>query len=203
MQYPYLLSEINDRPKILYVLGNTELLRRNLISIVGSRDCSDYGKEACIKLAYNLASQGIVIVSGLALGIDSCAHIGTLKAKGKTVAVVAHGLDMIYPKENINLAKQIVLSGGAIVSEFPLGTRPLAENFPKRNRIISGLSKGTVVVEAKEHSGSLITAQMALEQGRRVFAFPGNIFSQYSKGTNKLIKEGAEIITNINDLNFI
>ena len=140
-----------------------------------------------------MAKENIIIVSGLAKGIDSYAHIGALKAKGKTVAVVAHGLDTIYPKENYELARQIVLNGGCIVSEYPIGTRVQAKNFPERNRIISGLSEGTIVVEAKERSGALITANFALEQGRTVYAVPGSIFSENSKGTNKLIKQGAEL----------
>lgn len=201
MDYPYLLSEIKDRPKKLYVLGNIEILKRKSIAIVGCRDCSNYGKEIAGKIAYNLAKKNIIIISGLARGIDTYAHIGTLNAKGKTIAVVAHGLDMIYPKENYNLAKMIVRSGGAIVSEQPIGIKPIPENFPKRNRIISGLSTGTIVVEAREKSGSLITANFALEQGRNLYAVPGSIFSINSIGTNNLIKNGAEVITNCTDFN--
>ncbi len=201
IDYPYLLSEIKDRPKKLYVLGNIEILKRKSIAIVGCRDCSNYGKEIAGKIAYNLAKKNIIIVSGLARGIDTYAHIGTLNAKGKTIAVVAHGLDMIYPKENYNLAKMIVRSGGAIVSEQPIGAEPIPENFPKRNRIISGLSTGTIVVEAREKSGSLITANFALEQGRNLYAVPGSIFSINSIGTNNLIKNGAEVITNCTDFN--
>ena len=201
MDYPYLLSEIKDRPKKLYVLGNIEILKRKSIAIVGCRDCSNYGKEIAGKIAYNLAKKNIIIVSGLARGIDTYAHIGTLNAKGKTIAVVAHGLDMIYPKENYNLAKMIVRSGGVIVSEQPIGIKPIPENFPKRNRIISGLSTGTIVVEAREKSGSLITANFALEQGRNLYAVPGSIFSINSIGTNNLIKNGAEVITNCTDFN--
>ena len=201
IDYPYLLSEIKDRPKKLYVLGNIEILKRKSIAIVGCRDCSNYGKEIAGKIAYNLAKKNIIIVSGLARGIDTYAHIGTLNAKGKTIAVVAHGLDMIYPKENYNLAKMIVRSGGVIVSEQPIGIKPIPENFPKRNRIISGLSTGTIVVEAREKSGSLITANFALEQGRNLYAVPGSIFSINSIGTNNLIKNGAEVITNCTDFN--
>ncbi len=204
MQFPYLLSQIKDSPKSLYVLGNEELLRRKIIAIVGSRECTSYGKNVAEKLAYNLAKQDIVIVSGLAKGIDLYSHIGALKAKGKTIAVMAHGLDMIYPSENRKIAKEIIQSGGAIISEYPIGVKPKPEQFVKRNRIISGLSQGVIVVEAKEKSGALITANFALEQGRSLYAVPGSIFSENSKGTNKLISSGAEIVTddfNINNLN--
>ncbi len=193
LDFPILLSEIANCPKKIYVVGNIQILRRKAISIVGTRNPTEYGKIASEKIAYNLAKENIIIVSGLAKGIDSYAHIGALKAKGKTVAVVAHGLDTIYPKENYELARQIVLNGGCIVSEYPIGTRVQAKNFPERNRIISGLSEGTIVVEAKERSGALITANFALEQGRTVYAVPGSIFSENSKGTNKLIKQGAEL----------
>ncbi len=176
LQFPYLLTQINECPQNLYVIGNAELLRRNSVSIVGSRDCTNYGAKIAEKLSYNLAKQNIIIISGLAKGIDTFAHIGCLKAGGKTIAVMAHGLDMIYPTENRELAKNIVLNGGAIVSEYPIGVKPLAENFPKRNRIISGLSQGTVIVEAKEKSGALITANFALEQGKRLFAIPRKYF---------------------------
>lgn len=185
-------------------MGNKEILNRNSIAIVGSRDCTKYGVKIAEKLAYNLAKQNIIIVSGLARGIDTHSHIGCLKAGGKTIAVVAHGLDMIYPKENRNLAIKILQTGGAIVSEYPVGEKPLPYHFPQRNRIISGMSQGIVIVEAKEKSGALITANLSLEYGRRVFAVPGNIFSENSQGTNKLIKLGAEVITdelNIIDIN--
>ena len=201
LNYPYLLSQIKDSPKILYAVGNLEILKRKCIAIVGSRTPSNYGKEVAEKLAYNLAKQNIIIVSGLAKGIDSFAHIGAIKAKGKTVAVLAHGLDMIYPKENLELAREIVKTGGAVLSEYKIGITPKKENFPKRNRIISGLSEGVIVVEAKERSGSLITANFALEQGRNLYAVPGNILSINSLGTNKLISCGAEVITDID--NFI
>lgn len=201
LNYPYLLSQIKDSPKILYAVGNLEILKRKCIAIVGSRTPSNYGKEVAEKLAYNLAKQNIIIVSGLAKGIDSFAHIGAIKAKGKTVAVLAHGLDMIYPRENLDLAREIVKTGGAVLSEYKIGITPKKENFPKRNRIISGLSEGVIVVEAKERSGSLITANFALEQGRNLYAVPGNILSKNSTGTNKLISCGAEVITDID--NFI
>lgn len=201
LQFPYLLSQIKDSPQTLYVLGNVELLRRKIIAIVGSRECTNYGKNVAEKLAYKLAKQDIVIVSGLAKGIDVHSHIGALKAKGKTIAVVAHGLDMIYPKENRAVAKQIVLNGGAIISEYPIGIKPKPEQFVKRNRIISGLSQGVIIVEAKERSGALTTASFALEQGRNLYAVPGSIFSENSKGTNKLISKGAEVVTEDFDIN--
>ncbi len=178
------------------------MLRRKCISIVGCRDCTKYGAEITKKLSYNLAKQNIVIVSGLARGIDTMAHIGALKACGKTIAIVAHGLDMIYPDSNRELAKQIISSGGAIISEFPIGTKALKENFPMRNRIISGISKGTIIVEAKEKSGSLITANFALEQGRELYAVPGSIFSDNSRGTNELIKNGAEVILDCDNFSY-
>lgn len=188
----------------MYVLGNAEILRRKIIAIVGSRECTSYGKKAAETIAYNLSKQDIVIISGLAKGIDAYAHIGALKAKGKTIAVMAHGLDMIYPRENREIAKEIIINGGAIISEYPIGVRPKPEQFVKRNRIISGMSQGVIIVEAKERSGALITANYAIEQGKNLYAVPGSIFSDNSNGTNKLISKGAEIVTgdfNINNLN--
>lgn len=197
------MSQIANPPNNLYVLGNKELLREECVSIVGCRECSLYGSKVSRYLSFSLAKHGKIIVSGLAIGIDTNAHIGALKAKGRTIAVLASGLDVIYPKENIELARKIIKSGGAIISEYPLGTQPLKENFVARNRIISGLSNSIIVVEAKMHSGSLITANYAVEQGRNVFAVPGNIFSKNSEGTNELIKQGAEPITNISKIDII
>ena len=199
-QYPLLLKQIYDPPKILYVLGNIDILNNLSIAIVGCRDASKYGKICAKYFAYNLASKGINIVSGLAKGIDSFSHIGAIDAKGKTIAVIGSGLDVIYPKENEILAKQILKNGGTIISEYPLGTKPNKNNFPARNRIISGLSRGVIIVEAKEKSGSLITANFALEQGREVFAVPGNINSINSIGTNNLIKDGAIPVCNYSDV---
>ena len=156
--------------------------------------------KAAKYFSYNLAKKGITIVSGLAKGIDSFAHIGTLEAKGKTIAVIGSGLDNMYPKQNIKLAREIIKQKGLIISEYPLGTKPKAENFPARNRIISGISKGVLVIEAKKKSGSLITVDLALEQGRDVFAIPGNVKSLNSEGTNNLIKEGAICTLNHNDI---
>lgn len=200
LSYPYLLSQIYSPPKKLYVLGNLEILREDCIAIVGCRDASTYGKNIAKNLAYKLSKENIITVSGLAKGIDTFCHIGSVEAKSRTIAVVAHGLDMIYPRENRNLAINILKHGGAIVSEYCLGEKPLKQNFPARNRIISGLSRSVVVVEAKKESGSLITANFALNEGRNVFAVPGNLNSKNSEGTNELIKYGANVLTSYRDL---
>ena len=202
INYPYLLSQIYSPPKKLYVLGNKEILRENSISIVGCRDASYYGKNIAKNLAYNLGKNNIITVSGLARGIDTYCHLGSIEANARTIAVVAHGLDMIYPKENRNLAIKILEKGGAIVSEYNIGTKPLKRNFIARNRIISGLSKSIVVIEAKKKSGSLITANFALNEGRDVYAVPGNINNINSEGTNELIKNGANLLTNYLDLTY-
>lgn len=198
--YPECLKTIYDLPISLYIKGNKNILNNTNIAIVGCRDCTDYGKNAAKYFAYNLAKQDINIVSGLAKGIDSYSHIGCLGSKGKTIAVVGNGLDTIYPKENVELAKRIINEGGAIISEYPCGTKPDKMNFPARNRIISGISSGIVVIEAKGKSGTLITVDFALEQGRDVFVVPGNINSINSVGTNDLIKQGAKIVTTYNDI---
>jgi len=198
--YPNMLRGIYDAPQKLYVIGNESILNNTGIAIVGCRDSSEYG--ACISkyLGYNLAKNGLNIISGLAKGIDSYAHMGAIYAKGKTIAVLGNGLDIIYPKENKELAKKIIEYGGCIISEYPIGTKPEKMNFPARNRIISALSKGVVVVEAKEKSGSLITVDFALEHGKEVFVVPGNITSKTSVGTNELIKQGAIPITSYKDV---
>lgn len=209
--YPQLLRQIYDAPVSLYIRGKKEILNGKNIGIVGCRECTDYGKKAAKYFAYNLSKKGMNIISGLAKGVDSYAHWGSIginielkKVKncgekqtdcGKTIAVLGNGLDMIYPKENIELANEIIRSGGAIVSEYPCGTKPDKMNFPARNRIISGISKGIIVIEAKDKSGTLITVDFALEQGRDVFVVPGNINSVNSVGTNDLIKQGAKMIT--------
>lgn len=200
MAYPYMLSEIYSPPKKIYVLGNKEILREKSIAMVGCRNCTKYGANVAREIAYNLGKQNIITVSGLARGIDTMCHIGTIEGNGKTIAVVAHGLDMIYPKENRELAKRIIISGGAIITEYEIGEKPKKQNFPARNRIISGISESTIVVEAQKESGSLITANFALEQGRNVFAVPGNINNKNSEGTNELIKQGANILTNYLDV---
>lgn len=200
--YPQLLKNIFDAPTKLYVLGNKELLSQTGVAIVGSRNASMYGKKVALNFSKGLCENGINIISGLALGIDTYAHLGTLQTntKGKTIAVLGSGLDEIYPKQNIELAKKIIKSGGCIVSEYFFGTKPEKLHFPQRNRIISGLSKGVVVIEASKNSGSLITADFALEQGREVFAVPGNILNFTSVGTNELIKQGAKLVTSYNEI---
>lgn len=199
-EYPEMLKNIYDFPISLYIRGNKEILNNHAIAIIGCRECTQYGKHVAQELAYNIASQRINIVSGLAKGIDGIAHKGAILAKGKTIAVLANGLDTVYPSENILLAREILQTGGTIISEYPLGERPQKKNFPERNRIVSGISKGIIVVEAKEKSGTLITVDCALEQGRDVFVVPGNINSENSIGTNNLIKQGAKIITSYKDV---
>jgi len=191
--YPRMLKEIPDAPLLLYVRGDAKVLSQFAVAVVGSRRPSAYGSSVAHRLAHDLAQRQLVVVSGLARGVDSAAHRGALEAKGKTIAVLGSGMDVIYPRENKRLAEEIVKSG-AVISEFPLGTGPTPENFPIRNRIISGLSLGVVVVEAAEYSGSLITARLALEQNREVFAVPGNITSAQSFGPNHLIKQGAKLV---------
>ncbi len=199
-EYPELLKEIYDPPIVLYVKGDlSSALTRPAIGVVGSRRCSTYGVNAANFLARELAAQGISIVSGLARGIDGASHRGAIEAAGKTVGVIGTGLDVIYPKEHKKLTDEVA-ENGAVVSEFPLGTPPLAQNFPYRNRVLSGLCFGILVVEASEHSGSLITARLAHEQGREVFAVPGNITSQTSFGPNFLIKDGAKLVQQARDV---
>jgi DNA processing protein len=191
--YPPQLKQIPDAPLVLYLRGDAKVLSEYAVSIVGSRRPSAYGSSVAHRLAYDLAGRHLTIVSGLARGIDSAAHRGALEAKGRTIAVLGSGIDVIYPRENKKLADEICKSG-AVISEFPRGTGPHPENFPIRNRIISGLSLGVLVVEAAEYSGSLITARMALEQNREVFAVPGNITTAQSFGPNHLIKQGAKLV---------
>ena len=191
-EYPSTLSEIHDPPAVLYVRGQIETLDTTAVAIVGTRRCTRYGRETAKRIAGELTAVGIVVTSGLALGIDTEAHTGTIEASGRTVAVLGTGVDAIYPSENIKLAEKIVKSG-ALVSEFPLGTKPRRENFPRRNRIISGLSRGVLVVEAPLRSGALITARTATEQGREVFAIPGRIDNPVAEGANSLISDGAKL----------
>lgn len=197
--YPALLKEIHDPPITIFAKGNVDLLKEFSIAVVGCRDATNYGLLMSKKLSYDLASKNIVIVSGLAKGIDASAHVGALMAKGKTIAVLGCGVDIPYPAQNLELYKEI-LKENLIISEYLVGTKPEAGNFPARNRIISGLSHGVVVVEARKKSGSIITVDFALEQGRNVYAVPGNINSQNSFGTNELIKQGARLITNSQDI---
>lgn len=200
--YPSLLREINDPPLTLYVKGAwAACLDAPCVAVVGSRRCSTYGLNAASMLSRDLAKHGVTIVSGLARGIDAAAHRGALEAGGRTLAVIGTGIDEIYPRDHKKLATEIIAKGGAIVSEFPLGTPPVPQNFPYRNRVISGLSLGVLIVEAAENSGSLITARMAIEQNREVFAVPGNITSRVSFGTNYLIKgAGAKLVQQWQDV---
>ncbi|EOC99315.1 DNA-processing protein DprA [Caldisalinibacter kiritimatiensis] len=198
-EYPSILKNIYDPPKILFVKGSIVKKDSFSIAIVGSRKTTPYGKWAADKFARELSRMGITIVSGMARGIDTISHKGALKENGRTIAVLGSGINVIYPKSNKELYNQII-NNGAIISEFPIDMQPVAHNFPMRNRIISGLCLGVIVIEAKKKSGSLITAQHALEQGRDVFALPGNINSVYSKGTNLLIKDGAKLLTDVDDI---
>jgi DNA processing protein len=200
--YPALLKEIPDPPIVLYVKGNwQQCLEAPCIGIVGSRRCSTYGENASLMLSRDLAERGVTIVSGFARGIDTAGHKGALQAGGKTVAVFGTGIDAVYPKENSKFADELLAKGGALISQFPLGTPPLKDNFPYRNRVISGISMGVIVVEGSDRSGSLITARLALEQGREVFAVPGNITSSNSYGPNYLIKSaGAKLVQQWQDV---
>jgi DNA processing protein len=197
--YPDLLKHIYDPPPVLYVRGQNLNSGDKTVAIVGTRRASHYGKEIAQKLAFELASLGFTIVSGMASGIDTAAHRGALEAKGKTIAVFGCGVDIIFPAENRGLAGEIEASG-SLVSEFPLGTGTEKGNFPRRNRIISGLSLGTIVVEGHYDSGAMITAKEALEQGREVFAVPGNVELDQSKGPHWLIKQGAKLVESVADV---
>jgi DNA processing protein len=197
--YPRLLANIADPPLLLYINGRVELLAQPALAIVGSRNASTQGKANAARFAHALSDAGLAIVSGLALGIDAAAHEGALRGAGSTIAVVGTGLDRIYPARNEALARRIA-GQGCIVSEYPLGTPAMACNFPRRNRIISGLSAGVLVVEAAAGSGSLITAELAAEQGREVFALPGSIHSALAKGCHQLIRKGACLVETVDDV---
>lgn len=212
--YPQALKEIYDPPISLYVKGNKEILNNKGLAIIGCREASEYGKKVANYFGYNLSKMGINVISGLARGVDSYSHIGNcykllennyqcvenLSNYGKPIAVVGNGLDMVYPKENEKLEQKIIELGGCIISEYPIGTKPNKMHFPARNRIISGMSRGVLVIEAKEKSGTLITVDFALEQGKDVYVVPGNINSINSVGTNNLIKEGAKLVTNYKEI---
>ena len=201
-RYPKTLLQIGEAPPVLYYKGRTELLDTPSIAIVGSRNASPAGIRIAEEFAETLAAAGLTIISGLALGIDAAAHRGGLRAgplAGSTIAVVGTGIDRIYPAANKALAHRIAVDGG-LLSEFPLGTPPVKANFPRRNRLISGLSKGVLVVEAALDSGSLITARLAGDQGREVFAIPGSIHSPFSKGCHRLIKQGAKLVESTGDI---
>jgi len=196
--YPKLLREIHDPPRALYIKGSLPA-EELAVAIVGSRHASLYGMQTAERLAYDVALRGITVVSGLARGIDSAAHRGALRAGGRTIAVLGSGLADIYPPEHTELAAQIAKQG-AVISEYPMEMPPVGSNFPRRNRIISGLSLGVVVVEAAARSGALITADCALEQGREVFAVPGPITTPTSQGTHHLLKQGARLVTSVEDI---
>jgi DNA processing protein len=199
-QYPERLREIYDPPAVLWVRGSLESLSRPGIAVVGTRHPSTYGAGIAEMLARDLAARRLTIFSGMARGVDTAAHKGALVAKGNTVAVWGTGIDVIYPKENKRLAEQIVENGGAIVSEYPLGTFPAPQNFPVRNRILSGMSLGVLVIEAAEHSGTRITARLAMEQNRDIYAVPGNVTNKNAWGPNTLIKQGAKLTATWEDV---
>lgn len=198
--YPALLAELSDAPPLLFVAGDAGLLERPQLAIVGSRNASKPGLDTARAFARSLAGGGFVITSGLALGIDGAAHEGALEATGATVAVLGTGLEHIYPKRHLDLARRIAEQGGAVVSELPLQYPPQAANFPRRNRIISGLSLGVLVVEASPSSGSLITARLAAEQGREVYAIPGSIHHPGARGCHELIRQGATLVESVDHI---
>lgn len=198
--YPELLREIKRPPPVLYVAGDVAQLSFPQVAIVGSRNPTPSGRGSAFEFSKSLAVAGFTITSGLALGIDAAAHQGALACQGKTVAVLGTGIDQVYPQRNKQIADQIVQNGGALVSEFPLGTTALPANFPQRNRIISGLSYGTLVVEAATRSGSLITARYALQQNRELFAIPGSIHNPLARGCHSLIKQGAKLVESADDI---
>ena len=197
--YPKLLGQITDPPPVLYVRGTLSEEDEYAVGVVGTRQASVYGRQVAEMLAGDLAHSHVTVVSGLARGIDASAHQAAIKAGGRTIAVLGCGVDVIYPPENRALAQEII-QHGALISDYPPGTQPDAQNFPPRNRIISGLSLGVIIVEADQRSGALITADFATQQGRDVFAVPGNIFNRSSRGTNQLIHDGAKMVLNIKDV---
>ena len=197
--YPRRLQEVDDRPPLLYVRGRLEEEDEWAVAVVGTRRATVYGKQAAETIAADLARNRVTVVSGLAKGIDAVAHRAALEAGGRTIAVMGCGLDMVYPADHLKLA-QAIMERGALVSEYPLGTKPKAEHFPRRNRIMSGLSLGVLVVEAGDTSGALITANLALEQNRDVFAVPGSIFSSVCRGTHRLIQDGAKLVRDAKDI---
>lgn len=199
-EYPQKLNKIYAPPAKLYLLGNETILNKPAIAIIGCRDASDYGKRVAFQFAYELAKKGIVVVSGLARGIDIYSHLGAVKANAPTISVLGSGFEHIYPAEHKGYCKQILQTGGAIITEYEPKVRPNKMNFPARNRLISGLSNGVLVIEAKQKSGTLITVDYALEQGKDVFVVPGNITSNQSYGTNDLLKQGAKLVTNVEDI---
>lgn len=198
-RYPARLKAISDPPPVLYYRGELRPEDDFAVAVVGTRDISNYGRDAARTIAAGLAESGVTVVSGLARGVDCVAHRAALDVGGRTIGVLGSGIDIIYPWENRKLAQDLI-ERGALMSEYPLGTQPEASNFPPRNRIVSGLSRGVVVIEAGERSGALITARFAADQGRDVFAVPGSIFARNSQGVNRLIRDGATPVTSINDI---
>jgi DNA processing protein len=198
--YPERLREIFDPPVLMWIRGNAELLTQPSIAVVGTRHPTPYGTGMAEMLSRDLASRGLIILSGMARGVDTAAHKGAIAAKRPTIAIWGTGVDVVYPKENKSLAEQIVAGGGAIISEYPLGTFPAPQNFPKRNRILSGMSIGVLVIEAAEYSGTRVTARCAIEQNREVFAVPGNVTTKNAWGPNTLIKQGAKLTATWEDV---
>ena len=199
-EYPRRLKEVVDAPPVLFCRGTLHPDDETSVAVVGTRRPTEYGYRVTAELCTELAVRGVAVVSGLALGVDARAHKATLDAGGRTIAVLGNGLDTVYPRENRRLAERIVAEGGALVSEFPLGTRPEASNFPRRNRIISGMTLGTLITEASETSGTRWTVYHALEQNREIFCVPGSIYSDASKLTNRLIREGAKLVCDVSDI---
>jgi DNA processing protein len=198
-EYPTRLRNIPDPPPALYIRGNLLPQDSKALAVVGTRKCTRYGRDVSAELSEQLTKNGVTIISGLAEGIDASAHQGALKGGGRTIAICGCGLDRVYPAQHTALAQKIA-ENGALISEFSLGTPPIGENFPRRNRIISGLSLGVLVIEAPEKSGALITASVAAEQGREIFVIPGNITNNVASGTNKLLQDGAKLVTSAKDI---
>ena len=199
-KYPNQLKEIKNPPNKIFLVGNEKILQSDGIAVIGSRCNTEYGEKYATKFSKELAKQGLTIISGMAVGIDGFAHKGALSVGGKTIAVLGSGFNNIYPEENKELFKQIIENDGAIITEYEPDVKPNSENFPKRNRIVSGLSKGVLVIEAVYRSGTSITAKLAQSQGRKVFCIPSNLERKNGVGTNQLIKEGASLVTNIDDI---
>lgn len=202
IDYPAKLKIIEGHPMYLYVKGNMSLLKKKSIAVVGTRNCTNYGKQIAKEMSYKLVQNNVVVISGLAKGIDTYAHIGAIKRKASTIAVLGCGIDIIYPSENKKLADKILNQNGLIISEYVMGTKIEKYNFPARNRIVSGLSDGVLVVEAPKKSGALITVDFALEQGKDVYVIPSNINNICAEGSNQLLKEGAKLVDRVEDILF-
>ncbi|MEM6528691.1 MAG: DNA-processing protein DprA, partial [Chloroflexota bacterium] len=199
VDYPPLLAELDEKPATLYVRGKLLPQDKRAVCVVGTRRATVYGKDAAYALSKELAANGVTIISGLAQGVDSAAHRGALDGGGRTIGVMANGISEVYPAENLELAREIITQG-AVITEMPIGTPPIGQNFPRRNRILSGMSLGVLVVEGGIRSGALITANFAAEQGRDVFAVPSNIFNKEGRGTNRLIQDGAQLVMDVQDV---